>query len=414
MAKRPHINPRGSNVSIEPVGALQRPSDMIAAVTEAWSSWAERIWLDLELDEDDSEQSRVDGLRFLNRYLSAGFTMALEADPAFPQFVRFADPTCSWGINNPDGNYLFAHFDPTGTYRIHGDPGTAHLLDFELHGPSFCEAPNYTKVGNLKREDLILDADGNMEIIVSPSEQPGTWLRTTPETGSQSMLVRQFFRDWAAERPASLSIERLDAPYPSPPLSFDDLRSRTDLLRRWLVHAGDFWHRMSRIGIDIGSNDMFFLTADDSEWGGHQGQAYGQGNFSMGENEAVIVQIEPPASDYWEIQLANRWWESLDWDRRQSSLNDHQMTLDDDGAFRGVISVADPGVANWLDPAGNQSGLIMGRFVNTAANPEPRLTVVPADRVMDHLPSTTPLVSADERTVALRARCVSAQRRQNP
>ncbi len=171
---------------------------------------------------------------------------------------------------------------------------------------------------------------------------------------------------------------------------------------------------MSRIGIDIGSNDMFFLTADDSEWGGHQGQAYGQGNFSMGENEAVIVQIEPPASDYWEIQLANRWWESLDWDRRQSSLNDHQMTLDDDGAFRGVISVADPGVANWLDPAGNQSGLIMGRFVNTAANPEPRLTVVPADRVMDHLPSTTPLVSADERTVALRARCVSAQRRQNP
>jgi hypothetical protein len=416
MVKRPHIDPRNldPDVSIKPIGALERPSDMIAAVTEGWSKWAERIWDDNGFGDQLDEQSRIDGLRFLNRYLSAGFTMALEADPSYPQFVRFADPTCSWGINNPDGNYLFAHFDPKGTYRIFGDPGTAHLIDFELHGPSFCEAPNYKKVGNLKRSDLVVDATGNIEIIVSPIEQTGTWLKTTPETGTQSMLVRQFFRDWASERPASLSIERLDAPYPPPPLSQEDLQARTDLLRRWLVNAGDFWHRMSRIGIDIGPNSMFFLTASDSEWGGHQDQAYGQGNFSLGDNQAIIVEIDPPASDYWEIQLANRWWESLDWDRRQSSLNDAQMTLDDDGMFRGVISLTDPGVANWLDPAGNSFGLIMGRFVNTAANPEPILSVVPADRVSEHLPSSTKLVDPTERSAALRARYVAAQRRQNP
>ena len=104
----------------------------------------------------------------------------------------------------------------------------------------------------------------------------------------------------------------------------------------------------------------------------------------------------------------------LDWDRRQTSLNTHQMTLDGDGVFRAVIALEDPGVPNWLDPAGNPWGTIMGRIVNPDRPTEAEITVVPLSEVRDHLPGDTPEVSAAERTASLRRRSVAAQRRQHP
>ena len=400
-----------TDTTVAHLEGLEGPGDLIEAVVEAWQRWADHMWQDLPADD---EAIRAQGLRYTLRYLVAGASMAMEADPAYPRFVRFADATCSWGINNPDGNYLFAVFDPRGTYRISGDLGTAHMFDMEVHGPSFCEAPQYEKVASVKGEDLARRPDGTVEIILSADEHDGNWLRLTPDTGSQSMLVRQFFADWENERPASLAIERLDLPYPPPPLDLGTVTARTNQLRRWLVQAGDFWHRMLRLSVDPGPNSMFFLTQTASEWGGHQGQAYGQGNWRIRPDEAAILEIDPPQNDYFMVQLADRYWDSLDWDRRQTSLNTHQMTLDRDGVFRAVIALEDPGVANWLDPAGNPWGTIMGRIVNPDRPTEAQITVVPVSEVRDHLPAGTAEVSAAERTASLRRRSVAAQRRQHP
>ena len=136
-------------------------------------------------------------------------------------------------------------------------------------------------------------------------------------------------------------------------------------------------------------NQLTFHPPAFSDWGGHQGQSYGFGNFRLGIDEAVILEVALPACDYWVVQLGNRFWESLDWDRRQSSLNHRQATLDDDGVFRAVISVDDPGIPNWLDPAGNPSGSILGRMINPADVPTTTLIVAPVADLADHLPAGT-------------------------
>jgi hypothetical protein len=43
---------------------------------------------------------------------------------------------------------------------------------------------------------------------------------------------------------------------------------------------------------------------------------------------------------------------------RLSSTNGHYAKISSDGKFRAVISLEDPGVPNWLDPAGFKQGTI--------------------------------------------------------
>ena len=43
-------------------------------------------------------------------------------------------------------------------------------------------------------KDLITNWDGSFEIIVSPDEHPGNWLRTVPDVSQ--ITIRQFFGDW--------------------------------------------------------------------------------------------------------------------------------------------------------------------------------------------------------------------------
>jgi len=100
---------------------------------------------------------------------------------------------------------------------------------------------------------------------------------------------------------------------------------------------------------------------------------------------------------YWSVSLATWWWEAIDPATRQSSLNGHQATLDQDGVFRAVLSHDDPGVANWLDTAGHAKGTLIARLVDAEAAIEPIYRVVPRDALFQHLPADVPRVEPAER-----------------
>jgi hypothetical protein len=107
---------------------------------------------------------------------------------------------------------------------------------------------------------------------------------------------------------------------------------------------------------------------------------------------------------YWNVQLADPLWNSIDWLNRQGSLNGGQARLDADGRFRAVIALEDPGVPNWLDPGGWREGAIMLRWTEASSGPAPTLRLVALDALRGALPADTPLVSPDERQAVLRAR----------
>jgi hypothetical protein len=122
----------------------------------------------------------------------------------------------------------------------------------------------------------------------------------------------------------------------------------------------------------------------------------------------VIVELRPPRCHHWSLSLANFWWEAVEYLSRQSSLNQHQARLDADGGVRAVIAHADPGVPNWLDPAGNPRGTLAARFLFADEAPALTLRVVPFARLRDELPPNTPRIDAAARaeTLARRRRAV--------
>jgi hypothetical protein len=71
----------------------------------------------------------------------------------------------------------------------------------------------------------------------------------------------------------------------------------------------------------------------------------------------------------------------------------------------------DPGVPNWLDPAGFTEGTIYGRWYDCDSNPVPTITRVALPELRHHLPSDTPVVTSHEREAELRGRVRAAQRR---
>jgi hypothetical protein len=159
-------------------------------------------------------------------------------------------------------------------------------------------------------------------------------------------------------------------------------------------------------------NSLFIHAPSDSdERAGMKGQAYGMGNFQCAPDEAVIIEFAPPACHHWSVSVANYWWESIDYALRQSSLNGHQARLDGDGRFRGVIAHVDPGVPNWIDPAGHGRGSLAVRFLAAADVPMPSLRRLPLARLRDELPADTPNVAAEARAETLRRRRHAVWRR---
>ena len=71
----------------------------------------------------------------------------------------------------------------------------------------------------------------------------------------------------------------------------------------------------------------------------------------------------------------------------------------------------DPGVPNWLDPAGFYQGTVYGRWYDCDSCPTPTIRRVKASEVRAHLPPDTPIVTAEERAEELSRRVRACQRR---
>ena len=387
-----------------------RNGDIFEDLIQAWKRLGRLVYNDAATDPESLE--RATGLLYMTHYLTAGATLAMELnDPDYPYFDRWADRSYSWGIDSPDGLYSFACIRGDSTYRIFGKRGTAHQFDIEVHSPHFANAPNYLRTGNLGFVDIDTEPDGSVEIVLSPEPPPEdkkfNWIQLAPD--AESVCVRQFFYDWENEQKAELSIEKIDAKYPPPPEKPEVIVDKAELLIKWLDEAGTFWDEVIRTFMKE-PNTVTFLNPKESDWGGHGGLSYGMGSIEIGQNEAALLEVKPPDCHFWGFQLGSIYWESMDWWRRQSSLNGFQAKCDSDGVFRCVISSQDPAVHNWLDSAGFSQLTIMGRWLHARDFPQPQIKVIPFEEIDKYLPENTQRISLDERSEIIRRRNLAVQK----
>src|SRR6185436_18816369 len=97
-------------------------------------------------------------------------------------------------------------------------------------------------VGTLIDEQLRVEADGSFELVISPHEHAGNWIRSTP--GTYRVTFRQFFADWEREAPMSAVIERDGADGPPAPLTAQQLGDGLRDAAAWIRESVSYWADM--------------------------------------------------------------------------------------------------------------------------------------------------------------------------
>jgi hypothetical protein len=366
---------------------------------------------DIVLDASEDAEVQALGFQYLTRFLAVGLRLCLEhADPDYPTFGRMVDITTPWGADCPDCLYLYATIGEGRRYRISGNLGTARHFDIQVMSGHYADGHvgQWESLGVRNLLDLDVDSDGSVEIVVDADAQPGNWLSTG--RGAEFVLVRQYFSDWVHERPADLVIECLDSRFPAPPVRPEQITARLDRLSQWLTSGARCWAEWSAAVLAMPDNTLPTMTPP-LEGRGQRGQSYGIGKFACRPDEAVIVEIPVPDCRYWSVSLLDRFWQTVDFATRQSSLNDSQAVPGSDGAVRAVIAHEDPGLANWLDPGGETQGTLFVRYLYPDSVRTPELRRVKLHELADALPAGEPLTTPEQRLVTLAARRRAAWRR---
>jgi len=390
------IAPNVGQIGRAIVSAMSVDSDLAAAWTRL-SGAIERL---PELLTDAPEPERAEGYRYLSRVLAAGIRVCMEHDDTVtPDLTRSVEHRMTWGLDNPDCTYRYTRLDGAGVYRITGSPGTARHLELQVNTghQGDGDVGGWKAVSSLTGDDVTLGPDGTVDIILSAtppsvlaSESARFWRHRLARTGrgpgaepdwmalddtASFLLVREYASDWENEQPAQLVIERLDTMLPPAPLGDVDVARRLDLLVQWLEVGARCWHQLStglRSG-EVGDVVPFKPPASAS---GLKGQAYGMGAWRCAPDEALVIELSPPACRMWGVSLCDRYWQSIDFAHRQSSLNDSQSVALDDGRVVLVVTHDDPSVHNWLDPGGRTEGTLAVRYLFGDSGPPARVTRV--------------------------------------
>jgi hypothetical protein len=396
--------------------------DSAAAAAQEWNSYmvplaplGERMAA--KLTDPDDPQLRQELYRFIYSQIAAGYMGVLYTDLEHPDFLPYFNQAFNQAFPNPDDVYYVAAIEGTGVYKISGFRGTVHIADVQIAGGNLIPHGTGDLGKTFANHDLSTvhaKKDGSFEVILSP-ERPagykGDWWKL--DSSATYILVRQISYDWLHETDARVAIERLDRPAIKPRPGAQTIEAQLKQIPVW----AETWTRVSIDWIKrVRERGLInkVQVANYNANGGLSTQRYIEGAFDLNADEALIVETEMPKQcRYWNFQLADELWSSVDWMNRQSSLNGYTAKLDKDGKFRAVVSAQDPGVPNWLDNGGLKRGLVYGRWTECSSAPTPTVTKVKVADVRKYLPADTPIVTAEARdaTIRLRRKAVQLRRR---
>ncbi len=355
---------------------------------------------------------QADVLRQTMTSLSYAYFAYFHATPEHPDWAPLWNPVFTLQPN-PDDIYVQSPIRGDLTYRVSGNRGTCKILSFttqkKLSG-MVDEMPQPSGHNECDDTDLGLALGEDFEVIFSaarPAGYTGKWAPIDPEAGG--MMVRYRSYDWENEVDPELSIECLDPVPPKPRLSPAEIHARITGMAKLPGRKTKLYYPMQngvkdRVGINVFEPVQYP--------GALMKQVYWPACFQFDQNEALIIATDlPERRPYWNIQLNDPYFNALEYVYRLSSLNGHTAKVASDGRFYAVISLDDPGVPNWLDPAGYTEGGIYGRWFDCDTTPTPTITRVKLADLRVHLPSDTPSVTPEQRAEELRRRVRACQRR---
>lgn len=387
---------------------------------EAWDDFCDTLRdagrLILDAEQPDLPNVRAAGYRYLLGLVKVGVGQAGElCDRDRPKWLRIIDGFSKWGAENADNHYIATHIRSDATYRITGTRGSCFTFLLEVR-EGFMQLGDTADFANLTAEQIETDADGCFEIIASGEAHPGNWLPL--DERARQIVIRQYFKDWENEEPATFQIERIEEESPpAAPLEAEGGRNASpgvaailDDAANWVRTSTEFWGGWMP---ELRANFQPGEIAPARRYvGGADDIYYGNDAYQLAQGDALIVELTPPRARYWAFQLCDVWFVTMDYANTQCSLNDAQLTLDADGKCRIVVAHEDPGIPNWLDTSGMTEGCLQYRYIWTEDNPMPSVRTVPVAALRDALPVATPTITPEARREAIRVRRRAVARRE--
>jgi Protein of unknown function (DUF1214) len=345
---------------------------LLDALREGESTFAGR--------EDLGALDVTEGYRHLTHLLAYGLDLYLEGDAERPSFTPLASPTQKILGDNVDSIYFFAPLRGDRGYRIRGVRGAGVYLAFCVYGGKPDGEWSERVVANVSQRDLRFAPDGSFELILSPTAPPsfsGTWVKLEPD--AVCVITREYFEHPGATRPSRFRIEPLEAL--PPPAVLDDA-GLAHRLRAVATFVRETLHIVPLPALPPN------LIGPPMPWSPHvpgwgtPDNIYALGAFALGPDDALLIEGRSPRCTYWGVQLWNRYMQSLDYRHYRVSINGAQATLEPDGSFRVVVAHRDPGVPNWIEPAGHDRGLVFCRWLQAESPPaQPSSRVVHVDEI---------------------------------
>jgi hypothetical protein len=292
-----------------------------------------------------------------------------DADSAAHEWFGFVYPSAQVAADNPDNVYRNAYLNGDASYVLHGRvsaPGPAQfVLELTVGRPGSLVVQKSGKervdlgnqIGLLTNRDIAPDADGRFTLYIDPRPANGRKYHIqSREDCPQALLLRDTLSDWS-QVPLEYRIEKV-AGTSGPPLTEELIAERTmDDLPEWVA----FWTKFKENWMGTPrANTMATPIARDGGWG------FGaSGPYELAEDEALIATVSKGNAPYVSIQIIDRWLIGADPRLDFANLNIAQTTPNADGTLTYVVSVKDPGVANWASTGGQHRGYIFLRWQGT-------------------------------------------------
>lgn len=324
----------------------------------------------LDAEPPLAEADLLDGYRLAFSLLRVAVDAYVWNDKDHPHLSDVIGPFLKWGGDNSDAFYQLSPIDPNRTYRVKGNRGDSVYLSMTIYGGPDDGRYSDRIVDTINDRALEFDADGNFEFIVSPTPQPGAWLKLEPDA------VFALTRDYVTARDTATRVEWTIEAVDAPQRRQED---RADMTRR--LRAARIWlhEQLAMLPVKVEPpneiQEPYPVPTQTYGWAAGDA-AYAMGAFELEPGQALVVEGTSPECVFWNLCLWNPFLHTYDFTRERVSINGAEVTYEPDGSWRIVISDQDPGHPNWVSTAGRPKGLIWLRWFlpeQTPARPNCRV-----------------------------------------
>lgn len=313
-----------------------------------------------------NDREEADRSQYVLRILAAvAQSSTLRFDPERPAFLPMLETVRYLGAAGPDIDYDVAALRPGGRYVVRGERGGATYVGIAVYAGSG-ESGATSIVASVDVDDVAA-ADGTFEFEVAHPQ-------------AVRVIVRQYFHDRSTQRRGRWTIDLLDSPAHGSMALPTEMEMKARVANaaqtvRWNARLNTLWTPDRR---QHPNQFVRQTSADIVAAVPNPDVVYSFAWWKIAEGEAFFVDFRPPPTNYWALQICDRWFQCFP-DRR-TNLNDRQVEFNPDGSVTIVIADGDPGHPNWLDTGGHRIGTAFFRWLHSDVESQPTARVMTLNR----------------------------------